>query len=267
MKTLRTILFALLALGLAGGAYGLFMQGYVHAKFAPVPRRQAPDLSAPAAAWQAGGNPLFLHQVNTPGRARAKERKYPGFELDLSQDKQGRLYVAHDEKGLSKRVRLNDIFAALQRPQDKSWWIDLKFAPTEAQIDEILSVAAQYAIPAQQLLFEAGPGPTAQLLKKKNLGLLLQIPEGFEEDGGDPAHRQTLNAQALQEWQQYRPAAVAASFGKYPFLKAYFPNMPKAIYYSGTVRPSYKKPLMKRHMLKDPSVRIFMLDEYTLLPF
>lgn len=267
MKTLRAVVFTLLALGLGGVVYGSFMHGYVRAKFAPVPRLQAPDLSAPAAAWQAGENPLFLHQVNTPRRARAKERKYPGFELDLSQDEQGRLYVAHDEKGLAKQVRLNDIFAALQRPQDKSWWIDLKFVPTAAQIDEVLYLAAQCGIPAQRLLFEAGPGPTAQLLKEKNLGLLLQIPEGFEEDGGDPARRQTLNAQALQEWQQYRPAAVAASFGKYPFLKAYFPNMPKAIYYSSTVRPSYKKPLMKRQMLKDPSVRIFMLDEYTLLPF
>ena len=39
--------------------------------------------------------------------------------------------------------------------------------------------------------------------------------------------------------------------------------MPKAIYYSATVRPSLKKTFMKRQMATDPSVRIFMLDEYT----
>ena len=91
----------------------------------------------------------------------------------------------------------------------------------------------------------------------------MQLPADFDSDLGDPQTRKEINQKTLQQWKEYRPAAVSAVFDQYPYLRAYFPEMPKAIYYASTKRPSLKKPFMLRHMKEDPSVKIFILTEYT----
>ena len=96
---------------------------------------------------------------------------------------------------------------------------------------------------------------------KSHKSWMIQL-EGFEQDNGDFVQRTKLNAQALALWEKYQPVAVSASFGKYVHLQAYFPQMPKAIYYSATKRPSLKKTFMRQHMRRDNSVKIFMVDEY-----
>lgn len=263
MKKYRIFLSILVLAVFCAGAYTAFIYVYTAGKFAPLPLLTAPRAAAPAARWPAPENQLFLHQVNTVRRAKNKETKYPGYELDLLPGQDGTLWVAHDETQLKRRVTLQDIFSALQNPQQKIWWLDLKTDLTSAELDEVINTAARFGIPKEHLFLETGPGPTASLIKQKGLGLLLALTDGFDEDHNSPQERQALNAKALEEWQEYQPHAVSASFGKYAYLRAYFPNMPKAIYYTATVRPSLKKTFMKRQMATDPSVQIFMLDEYT----
>ena len=263
MKNYRLVLSIFLLAAFFLGAYTAFIYVYTECKFAPLPLLTEPSAAAPSAAWNAPDKQLFLHQVNTVRRAKKKETKYAGYELDLLPGQDGTLWVAHDESQLKRRVTLQDIFAALKNPQAKTWWLDLKTDLTSAELDEIINTAARFGIPKEHLFLETGPGPTAKLIKQKGLGLLLALTDGFDEDDNNPQKRRALNAKALKEWQEYQPHAVSASFGKYAYLRAYFPNMPKAIYYSATVRPSLKKTFMKRQMATDPSVRIFMLDEYT----
>lgn len=258
-----TVLVVLTAL-FSFGAYAAFMYVYTESKFAPVRLLADPLQNAPSSAWKSGSDLLFIHQVNTVRRARNKDARYNGYELDiLPAEEGGELFVAHDAAALPAQVKLADIFAALKRPQDKTYWLDLKAELTPAQLDEILQTAKRFNIPQENLLFEAPAGPTAKMIQKKGLSLLLQIREGFDQDGKAPKRRAQLNRQILADWEEYRPAAVAASFGKYPFLRGYFPNMPKAVYYSATKRPSLKKTFMARRMQEDPSVKIFLIDEYT----
>lgn len=264
MRRSRIILSAILLAVFSLGAYAAFMYVYTEWKFAPVELLQEPNHAAPHAQWNAPQERLFIHQVNTVRRAKNKDRSYNGYELDLLPETAGgELFVAHDESALPGKVKLADIFSAVKNPQDKTYWLDLKTELTPAQLDEILQTARQFNVPEQNLLFETVPGPTAKLINQKGLALLLQLTDGFDEDEKDPAKRAEINRRALAEWTEYRPAAVTASFGKYPYLRAYFPDMPKAVYYSATRRPSLKKPFMVRHIQKDPSVRIFMIDEYT----
>lgn len=263
MRTYRLILALVLLVLVSAGAYTAFMYVYTEQKFIlPQLLTEPSDFALAAPAKQI----LFLHQVNTPRRAQKKEDKYSGFELDLiavTEANGERLYVAHDEKQLKNRVKLADIFSALRAPAEKYWWLDIKTDLTQADIDYILNTSKAFHIPQDHLYLEANPGPTARLIKNNNLNLLLQLIDGFEEDGQNEKTRTAINEAALKEWQEYKPAAVSASFGKYIYLKAYFPNMPKAIYYSATVRPSLKKTFLKRRMAEDPSVQIFMVDEYT----
>ncbi len=263
MKKSRIAWYIVLLVVFGFGAYVAFMYVYTEWKFLPVELLQEPNLQAPHSAWTATDDLLYIHKVNTPRRAENKDDSYDGYELDIQQDSQKNLVIAHDPEEIADGIKLAEIFAAVDNPAEKSYWLDLKTDLTQAQLDQIVLTAKAFGIPAEHLLLESVPGPTAKLIKKNGLALLLQVPENFDKDEGDPKKRKELNEQLLQLWQEYLPVAASASFGKYPYLRAYFPNMPKAIYYSSTVRPSLKKPFMVDHMEEDPSVKIFMLDEYT----
>ncbi len=263
MKKSRIILYAVLLAVVSFGAYAAFMFVYTEWKFLPVELLQEPNPAAPHSEWKATDDLLYIHKVNTPRRAENKDDAYDGYEVDILPNEGGNLVIAHDLDEIEDGIKLADIFAAIDNPAEKSYWLDLKTNLTESQLDQILLTAKAFNIPEEHLLLETVPGPTAQLIKKRGLGLLLQLPDDFDKDDGDPQKRKEINESTLQQWQEYKPAAVSTSFGKYPYLRAYFPNMPKAVYYSSTVRPSLKKPFMVDHMEEDPSVKIFMLDEYT----
>lgn len=260
MRTYKIVLSVLVLAVAIAGAYVSFMYLYTDHMFTPITLLAAPNPAAPNTQWTAPHVP-FIHKVNTPARARQKDHKFGGFEVDVL-SYNGKILAAHDPIEAQRNISLADIFAAVQNPAQKVWWLDVKGQLTGTEIDEILALAAQYNISTEHLLFEASAGPTAQRITQKNLPLLLPLPDGFDQDHNDPEMRAKLNANVLALWEEYRPKAVSASFGKYAYLQAYFPNMAKAIYYSATQRPSLKKRLMRRHLRRDPSVHIFMTDEY-----
>ena len=263
MKKSRIFLSVVLLAVVAFGAYAAFMYVYTEWKFLPVELLQEPSLEAPHYEWKAPQELLYIHKVNTPRRADAKDDWFEGYEVDLISTSDGKLAVAHDLDEIEDGIRLSDIFAAVDDPAQKAYWLDLKSELTPEQLNQILLTAKAFGVPTDNLLFESVPGKTAKMIKEKDLSLLLQLPDEFDKDGGDPQKRKQLNEQALKQWQEYLPAAVSTSFGKYPYLRAYFPKMPKAIYYSSTVRPSLKKPFMVNNIKEDPSVKIFMIDQYT----
>lgn len=251
---------------LTAAAYAAFMYGYVQLKFRPLTPVSNPfQTPAQDAVWP--GYILFIHAVNSPQRARAKDARYSGMEMDINRLPDGTLVLAHDPTRFKNASTLQDVWSALKTPAQKTYWLDLKIPLTQADIDELVRTAAQFNIPKTHLFFETEGGETARLLTQNGFPVLLQTPDGFDEDGGDPARRAALNARLAQELAEYHPAAVAGSLGKYPYLRAYFPQINKAIYTSTTKRPSLKKTFLAQAMKKDPTVKIFMLDEYTALPF
>ena len=261
MRTYKILLSLCILLAACVTAYVSFMYVYTDHMFAPISLVVKPDMTATAhPEWPAPLVP-FIHKVNTPSRAQQKDKKYGGFEVDVMAYN-GQLLAAHDPTEIARQVTLDDIFKTVKNPQEKVWWLDVKGELSDKEIDTILQIAQAYQIPQNHILFEASAGDTAKRITQKNLGLLLALPDGFDQDANDPATRTQLNENLLSLWQQYQPMAVSASFGKYAFLQAYFPNTPKAIYYSATQRPSIKKFFMRRHMAQDPSVKIFMTDEY-----
>ena len=242
-------------------AYMSFMYVYTDHMFAPITLLEKPHSVFTYTEWTSPVVP-FIHKVNTPSRAHQKDKKYPGFEIDVL-SYNGELLAAHDPLEANRNIKLVDIFNAISNPQEKIFWLDVKGELSDEEINKIVQQAALYGIPTEHLLFEASAGPTAKRITQKNLGLLLPLLEGFDEDNNNPTTRAQLNARMLALWEEYKPIAVSASFGKYAYLRAYFPHMPKAIYYSATRRPSIKKLFMRQHMAQDPSVKIFMTDEYS----
>lgn len=243
--------------------YSTAMYGYVWMKMRP----QSP-VSAVSRIVSAAKRPQtrMLHRVNSVRRAKAKDSSYNAFELDLYRHN-GKLLVAHDEKELASAPEPGDIFCAVKNPGEKIWWIDLKTDLSQQDIDQLTSQAARCGVHPRNLFFETICGPQAQLLTKNGLLILLSVPHGFDNDGGNPQKRADLNAELEEQIRRCQPFALAGSFGKYPYLKAYFPHYNKAIYSATTVRPSLKKKFLADAMLQDPSVLIWMQDEYTALPF
>lgn len=248
---------------LLGALYAPFMRVYVTHKMAPLTELLTqPDTQTYTQGYRPQ-SPRFLHAVNTLYRAQKKENKYPGYEIDIIRNAQGNLVVGHDEKALPYAVTLADIFSVLKSPQNKTYWLDLKTPLTLKDLQYLRSLAQRFNIAKERFMFETPAGETAKLLKKYGLSILLQIPDSFDKDGHSTAKRTQLNQLLSSQLQEYQPQAVAASFGKYKYLQAYFPNVRKAIYYSSTKRPSLKKTFMQQAFDKDPSVIIFMTDEYT----
>ena len=244
--------------------YVLCMHSYVGLKFRPQTLLSAPvdTLSVPENEVQV---PLvWLHQVSTPERAARKEARYDGYETDIMV-LNGVPFIAHEKKDIEKHITLRDIFQSLEHPEKKYWWLDLKMKLSEDDLTAILAVAAHFNIPQDHLFFEAVAGKTAERIHRLGLQLLLQLPEEFTHDGNNAQRRAELNARLAGLVTQYRPVAVSASFGKYPLLHGYFPSLPKAIYYTTVRRPSLKKYFIRKHFEQDPSVKIFLLEEYTFL--
>ncbi len=207
-----------------------------------------------------------IHAVNSARRAQAKQNRYDGVEIDINR-KDGQLVAAHDPSRFDKAVPLETIFAALEKPESKTFWLDLKINLTQDEINYIKDLARRYHINPRRILFETSAGPQADLLNANGLTILLQLPSEFIEDAGNAQKRAQLNAQLEELLRRYQPFAISASLGKYPYLKTYFPHYNKAIYSSTTVRPSLKKYFLARAIMQDPTVQVWMQDEYTFLPF
>ena len=252
-------------LGLLCGVllYSTAMYGYVWLKMRPLT-----PLIPPSQLQSYSQRPPLhmIHAVNSVRRAQAKEKHYDGFEIDIFH-KDGKLMAAHDAASLTAAPELEQIFAALKHPETKTFWLDLKIDLTQEDINTLKLLAKKYHIHPRKMLFEVALGPTADLLTENSFPLLLQLPDGFHQDEGNVEKRQQLNAQLEETLLKYQPLAVVGSFGKYPYLQAYFPHYNKAIYSSTTVRPSLKKYFLTRALFADPSVLIWMQDEYTDLPF
>lgn len=259
----RRVVYFISAALILGVIYCAEVYGYVQIKF-----RRMQVVSAPVFLdhpVQVDARPLwFLHKINSSARAQRKENHFDGYEVDLWV-KDGKIYVAHDEKELKKKITFSEILESLSRPEDKFWWLDLKMPMGETELDAILQETARFRIPPDHLFFEAYIGKTATLIKEKKLQLLLQLPSGFSQEEKDPAARSELNKKLTALIRQYEPVAISASFGKYRLLRAYFPDLPKAIYYSSAKSQRLKKYFMRKQFEKDPSVKIFMLEEYTYL--
>lgn len=262
-KNMKKFFFFLLCAAAAGLFYSAVMFVYVKIQMRPL----KPLVPASAAASHDMRRQVhLLHEVNSVQRAKAKDRDFEGFEMDLNRVN-GQLMLAHDEKDFSRAVPLSAVFETVQKPAEKTYWMDLKTTLTPQDIDELKALAARYGVSPRRMLFETGPGETADLLNAAGFPILLQVVTGFGEDGNDPQTRAELNVQMEELLRRYRPFAIAASLGKYPALRAYFPLYNKAIYSATTVRPSLKKKFLKDAMFKDPTVLLFMQDEYTALPF
>ncbi len=260
MKTTARILIVLICIALL---YSTAMYGYVWMQMRPL----APQ--APVSALQSAANRPqvhMIHAVNSVRRARAKDASFDGMEIDLHR-KDSQLVAAHDPSDFQHAPQLGEIFAALAHPETKTFWLDIKTELTQADLDQLKETARQYHIHPRRMLFEAKAGPTADLVTANGFPLLLQIPGDFLEDEGNPQLRAQHNAGLEELLRRYQPFAIAASLGKYKTLQTYFPHYNKAIYSSTTKRPSLKKYFMTRLMQEDPSVRVWMQDEYTALPF
>lgn len=260
MKTIARLIIFLMCAALL---YSTAMYGYVWMKMRP----QTP-IAPVSHIVSAAQRPQMrmLHRVNSVRRAKAKDGAYSAFELDVYRHG-GKLLIAHDEKDLSSAPQPADIFCSVKNPGEKTWWLDVKTELSQQDIDVLKDHAARCGVKLRSMLFETECGPQALLLQKNGLPVLLSVPHGFDDDGGNPQKRIRLNAELEEQIRRCQPFALAGSFGKYPYLKAYFPHYNKAIYSATTVRPSLKKKFLADAILKDPSVLIWMQDEYTALPF
>lgn len=212
---------------------------------------------------------LAVHQINTPAKAKTKQRDFNAFEIDLISGDSGALFVAHDGNEAKNKISFEDIVKQIEDTPNFIFWFDLKTELTENNINEIVEVAAKYGLKQQHLMFEIGLDvgeKTLPVLKKYNLPVLLRTIPGFEYDNGSPKKREELNRKMQETIELFEPFAIMGTVKRYPYLRAYFPDTAKVIQYPSVRMPSLKKVFLVRKMIKEPDIKIILIDEFRVFP-
>ena len=239
------------------GAY-LYTLGHLR----PVQAMLPPSTSVSPTTWKPDAF-MYIHQVNERQRMLSKSKRYQGFEIDIYTEPGKReIRVAHDPRQFKNEMTLQAAFAIPKDPKHSYYWLDMKHALTQQQIDDIKNIAHMSGVPLENLIFE--PPYTddehAKLLVKNGLNVILFIT-GFEKKMS-AEETAALVAKTQKRIDEIKPLAISSGMGIYPYLKAYFPNYYKAICYNTTKRPSLKKYFMRREIRKDPTVIMLLNDEY-----
>lgn len=239
------------------GAY-VYVQGHLR----PIKLQTSAQQTAAPTAWRPGAF-SYIHQTNERQRMLTKSKRYNGFEIDtFTIPGQRQIYVAHDDRQFKNKMTLQAAFSIPKDPANAFFWIDMKTVLTQQQIDDIKEIARVSGVPLENLIFE--PPYThdehAKLLVQNGLNVILFIT-GFEKNM-TPQQTQQLVEKTQKRIEDIRPLAISSGMGIYPYLAAYFPNYYKAICYNTTKRPSLKKFFMRRALHKDPTVIMFLNDEY-----
>ena len=254
-----------LVLGISLGIVVLYVIGayfYTLNHVRPVSPVVTPSLTKSPTIWKPEVF-SFIHQTNERQRMLTKSRRYQGFEIDTYTEPGKReIRVAHDPRQFKNQMTLQAAFAIPKDPKHSYYWIDMKSPLTQEQIDDVKNIARMSGVPLENLIFEppASEDEHAKLLVQNGLNVILFIT-GFEKNM-TPQQTADLVAKTQQRIDEIKPLAISSGMGIYPYLKAYFPNYYKAICYNTTKRPSLKKFFMRRQMRKDPTVIMFLNDEY-----
>lgn len=261
----KKLVLTIAALAAVVSLYVLYSYWYAGKNFKPVVPATAPGTAAYTASARWPEHQLqFIHAVNTPSRAAAKQDRYDGLEIDIMLLEQGPLLAAHDLQEKKKHILLRDVLSVVDNPSAKYYWMDLKGKLTQRHLDEFKQLAQELHIPLEHFLFEAAPGPDADLITQNQLALLLPLIDGLDRPGATAQQLAALQQQMNHLLEKYRPAAIAASFNKYPLLMHYFPAENKAVYATSIVRPSLIKLFWRKNIAPDKTTRLFLTDQYTL---
>ena len=257
----KLILFAGVLLVVAGlYAAGCYL--YILGHLRPIKPLITPSAATAPTTWRPNVF-SYIHQTNERQRMLTKSHRYNGFEIDLfTKPGQPHIYVAHDERQFKNAMTLQAAFAIPKDPANAYYWLDMKHSLTQQQIDDVKKIAHMSGVPLENLIFEPPLHDDAQakLLTQNGLNVILFIT-GFEKDM-TTQQASELVAQTQKRIDDIKPLAISSGMGLYPYLKAYFPNYNKAICYNTTKRPSLKKYFMRREIAKDPTVIMFLNDEY-----
>lgn len=247
------------------GAVVLYIIGayfYTLGHLRPVTPLTSPSISSSPITWKPEVF-MYIHQTNERQRMLTKSKRYQGFEIDIYTEPGKReIRVAHDPRQFKNEMTLQAAFSIPKDPQHSYYWIDMKHALTQEQIDDVKEIARVGGVPLENLIFEPPytDDEQAKLLVKNGLHVILCIT-GFDKNM-TPEQTAKLVAKTQKRIDEIKPLAISSGMGIYPYLKTYFPNYYKAICYNTTKRPSLKKFFMRREIHKDPTVIMLLNDEY-----
>ncbi|WP_424244661.1 hypothetical protein Dip510_001920 [Elusimicrobium posterum] len=252
MKKTITIL---LSLAVIWGIFTGVEYILVKIRFTPVAYVPPSKISSVFPAYS-GKN--LLHRVNTQQLMAKKIPAYDGAELDVYY-KGKRYFAAHDEKDVG-RESVKEVLSAAPQLSDKYFWIDLK-SPFESleNARNLKKVFEEVGILLDKVIVETDSPSAASLSVEAGFLTALQ-GHGFDRKYDIEELKENLER---TEWEVTASGvqALSCSLTNYPFLRSYFPQMPKIVYYTNNSNPiSLKRYFVKKELQKDPMVKMILMD-------
>ena len=198
----RVFLFLLVVSVLyAAGSYG-----YVRKHLRAIERLTPPVTVTPPTTWRPGVF-SYIHQTNERQRMLTKSKRYNGFEIDTyTLPEKREIYVAHDQRQFKHKMTLQAAFSIPKDPKQTFFWIDMKTALTQQQIDDVKEIARVIGVPLENLIFEPpyNDDKQAKLLVENGLNVMLFVT-GFYKENLTAQQTQQLVQKIQQQIEDIKP--------------------------------------------------------------
>jgi heptose-I-phosphate ethanolaminephosphotransferase len=171
---------------------------------------------------------IWVHRVNSPSRFSEVNRKFYGFELDLSYIN-GDVFVLH-HGNKEDGTLLIDYFNEINDPDEKYWWFDLKNADENnigEFVRELAHISKSHFTPKMHILVETTEPSLIPAIESNGFYASYYLPNLI--DLADSKRSEVLEICA-RNISENEISTISQSIDNYELMKVYFPRLNRAIW-------------------------------------
>jgi hypothetical protein len=205
---------------------------------------------------------VWLHRVNTIGKAQYFQNSYSGFELDVHFDTVAKTFIVKHDATDTTTLTLATWLSSITDPSRLGFWLDFKNLDSlnkDKALTELLRIRQEFALTKETIVVESSDPINLAGFDQLNFRTSYYIPffypdsltnqqEAYYREGiGENINRsgiRTISAYSLQ----------------HDFLKRWFTPMNKLLWYIDSYDPVVKDSVIAATR-KDPTVEILLVTE------
>jgi hypothetical protein len=225
--------------------------------FTPSCKKESPDPVPAPQSLQ-----VWLHRVNTIGKAQHFRNNYSGFELDVHYDTVVKTFIVKHNATDTSTLTLPVWLSFISSPEKLGYWLDFKNLTPEngpAALSELLRIRQAFNLEEHLIVVESDNTPALPPFDTLNFRISFYIP-WFDPEGITPEQEEA--------WKDYIQANVTSTGIKtisgYSFqhdmMTKWFPEMNKLLWYLDSYDQALKDSVITLTR-KDASVEILLVAE------
>jgi len=205
---------------------------------------------------------VWLHRVNTTGKAQHFQNLYSGFELDVYYDTTAGTFIVKHDPGDTTTLTLRTWLGSITHPENLGYWLDFKNLCMENRQnarDELLRIRQEFNLTSHLIIVECGYPPALAPFDTLNFRISFYIP-WTDPSGITPGEEEVWKDYVQDQVTATGIGTISGYSFQHDLMQKYFPDMNKLQWYLD----SYDKVLQDSVitlMRKDPRVEVLLVAE------